>query len=191
MPLVAITAGTLVTQHDFIADTISDLARGEQKWIMDVGFYFNAAGLLALAIAAAHAHLGRIGWTVGLFCLSFLALIEVLLGVWDEFGQQTQDMSVHTRLTFFLGPLYLIGPIAMAGGAGGVNTRYKWLFWISAAIWAVLATAFKLAPNGIDGILEKLAVSGTLLWLVPLSWLFLARGWETTHRLSLSESLKA
>ncbi|SHJ06645.1 Protein of unknown function [Palleronia salina] len=184
MPLVAIAAGTLLTQHDLVADTISDLARGERKWIMDVGFYFNAGGLLALAIAAAHAHLGRAGWTLGLFCLSFLALVEVLLGVWDEFGQQTPDMSVHTQLTFFLGPLYLAGPLAMAEGAKGVHRAYKPLFLSAAAVWLVFAVAFKLAPNSFDGLLEKIAVAGTLLWLVPLSWLFLARGRETLHRLT-------
>ncbi|SPJ23465.1 DUF998 domain-containing protein [Palleronia abyssalis] len=186
-PFVTIVWGTAVADHDFIADTISDLARGDHKRIMDVGFYLNASGLLAIAIAAAHAHLGKVGWTLGVFALSFLALVVVLLGLWDEFndvGGPGTDMTVHTQLTFLLGPLYLIGPLVMAKGAGGISPTYGWLFVASAAIWALFAAAFKLSPDSIDGIVEKIAIGGSFLWTVPLSFLFIARGYEKTHRVT-------
>lgn len=179
-PIVTILWGWQVTEHDFVADTISDLARGDKKWIMDVGFYVNAAGMLALAIAAAHAHLGRAGWSFGIFDLAFTALIVVLLGLWDEFGatsEDPQDMSVHVMLTFFLGPLYLFGPLLMARGVGGLRPIYGWLCVVAAIGWLVFATAFKLSPDGLDGLLEKIAVSFSLLWTVPLGWIYLHRGW--------------
>lgn len=103
-PTVLNVVASVVAEHDFVADTISDLGRGPHKWIMDTGFYINAAGLLGLAIASAHAHFGRTGWSVGILCLALAGLVTVLLGVWDKFGGNG-DMSVHTRLTFFLGPL--------------------------------------------------------------------------------------
>ncbi len=168
-----------IAEHDFIADTISDLARGPHKHIMDVGFYVNAAGLLALSIAAAHAHLGRWAWSVGLFCLAFIALVVVLLGIWDEFGKTNdpaEGMSVHTKLTFALGPLYLAGPLLMAGGAARIRRLYRPLFLAAAGLWLVLSVAFKLAPNAYDGILEKAAIACTMLWTIPLSALFLIRG---------------
>lgn len=187
MPVVAIFWGWTVTEHDLVADTISDLARGEKKWIMDVGFYFHAAGLLALAIAAAHAHLGRAGWSVGIFCLAFLALDVVLLGLWDEFGataESAQGMSVHTKLSFVLGPLFLLGPLVMAPGVGGISRTYAMLFLVAAGVWAVFATGFKLAPDAIDGLLEKIAVVGGMVWTMPLSFLYLARGYEKSHRVT-------
>ncbi len=179
MPLAALSWAALVTDHDFIADTVSDAARGNRKWIMDVGFYFHAAGLLGLAIAAAHAHLGRAGWSLGIFALAFLALVVVLLGLWDEFGRTSenpQGMSVHTRLTFLLGPLFVAGPLLMAKGAGGVRPAYGWAFVAAAVLWAVFAVAFKLSPDAYDGLVEKIAIAATLLWTVPLSIMMIVRG---------------
>ena len=177
-PLLAMAISVPVAEHDFVADTISDLGRGPHHWIMDGGFYLNAAGLLALAIAGAHLHLGRTGWSVGVICLAFLALVITLVGIWDEFGttSRTEDMSVHTQLTFALAPLYLAGPLAMAGGVAQVSPWMRPTFFVSAALWAVFAVAFKLAPDAYDGVLEKIAVAATLLWTVPLSLLFLRRG---------------
>ncbi|WP_299877816.1 DUF998 domain-containing protein [uncultured Sulfitobacter sp.] len=178
-PIVLNVIAAGVAEHDFVADTISDLGRGPHKWIMDYGFYINAFGLLALAIGSAHAHLGRLGWSLGIFVLAGTAFVTVLIGVWDKFGGPT-DMSVHTKLTFFLGPLYLFGPLLMLGGAGPLGRGYTWLFITAAVLWAFLATAFKLAPNGIDGALEKAAVIATQLWTIPLAWLLWTVGREAT-----------
>lgn len=178
-PLLAMAIAVPVAQHDLIADTISDLGRGPHHWIMDSGFYMNAAGLLGLAIAAAHLHLGRVGWSLGIICLALLALIVTLVGIWDEFhtaGDNPPGLSVHTRLTFALAPLYLAGPLLIATGAAQVNRAMVPAFVAASVLWAVFAVAFKLAPNGYDGLLEKIAVAATLLWTVPLSVLFLRRG---------------
>jgi hypothetical protein len=186
MPVVTIVWATGVTEHHFIADTVSDLARGRHKWIMDLGFYVNAAGLLGLAIAAAHAHLGRAAWSFGIFCLAFTALVVVLLGLWDEFHDASYDppgMTVHTKLTFVLGPLYLAGPLLMARAASAVARSYGVLFVTAAGLWLVFSTAFLLAPTAYDGILEKIAIGATMLWTLPLSWLFFGRGWQKSRRL--------
>lgn len=178
-PVPAVVWATSVAEHQFIADTISDLARGPHRRIMDTGFYMNAAGLIALAIAAAHAHLDRLAWSLGLFCLTFLALVVVMLGLWDEFqtGPQTPPgMTVHTRLSLFLGPLYLAGPLLMARGAAQAHQAFGRMFVAAAVLWLVFATAFKFAPTNYDGVLEKIALASTMLWTLPLSWMFLARG---------------
>lgn len=180
-PIIAVvTAGYAATiaEHDFIADTISDLGRGPHRDIMDTGFYICAAGLLALAFAASHVHLGHWDWSLGIICLGLLALNIVLIGIWHQFGDGVEGMSVHTQLTFGLGPLYLAGPVTMMRGAHRSGALYPWLFGVAAALWIVLATWFKLAPNNYDGIVEKAATVATLLWTVPLSWIFLKRGWQ-------------
>lgn len=171
-PVILNFIAAAVAQHDLVADTISDLGRGPHKWIMDTGFYIGAAGLIAASIGASHAHLGGLRWSIGVFILPMIALVTVMIGLWDRFGNG-EDMSVHTRLTFALGPLYLIGPVVMAAGAAKVMPSAKYLFYASALAWAVLATWFKLAPNAYDGLIEKLAVMATLLWTVPLSLIFL------------------
>ena len=98
-PTIMNVIASIVAQHDFIADTISDLGRGPHKWIMDTGFYISAAGRLGLSIGSSHAHFGRMGWSLGIFALALTAMFTVLLGVWDKIGNG-DDLSVHTRLTF-------------------------------------------------------------------------------------------
>ncbi|MDG4650501.1 DUF998 domain-containing protein [Roseibacterium sp. SDUM158017] len=178
-PFAAMALSVPVARHDFIADTISDLGRGPHAWIMDTGFYMNAAGMLALAIGAAHLHLGRWFWSLGILCLALLALVTVLLGIWDEFGAgpgASPDVSVHTKITYALAPLYVVGPLSMAGGAVRLMPRARVLFVASAVLWAAFAVAFKLAPGDIDGIVEKVAIAATYGWTLPLALLLLRRG---------------
>lgn len=184
-PVAAMVTGWLFTDHDMIADTISDLGRGPHKIIMDTGFYMNAAALLALAIAAAHLHLGRTRWSLGIFALALLALLTVMIGLWDTFhtpGNNPPGLSVHTWLTFGLAPLYLAGPVLMAPGAARLHVWMKPVFYTSALLWIVFAVAFKLAPDAYDGLLEKVAVAATLGWTLPLGWLFLHDGRRALHR---------
>lgn len=174
---MAISAG--IAEHDMIADTISDLGRGPHKWIMDTGFYMNSAAVLALAIAAAHLHLGRTGWSLGIFALALLALLTTMIGLWDAFHTAERDppgMTVHTWLTFGLGPLYLAGPILMAQGAARLHAWMKPSFYTAAALWTVFAVAFKLVPTSIDGLMEKIAVTATYGWTLPLAWMFWRQG---------------
>lgn len=171
VPNFANLIASALTDHDFIADTISDLGRGRYKWIMDTGFYINAAGLISLSIGSAHAHLGGRLWSLGVISLALLSLVTIMIGLWDQFGGE--DMSIHTRLTFVLGPLYLIGPLVMAKGIAVVAPKLRVVFLVAAVAWIVLATGFKLAPDAYDGIIEKLAVLSTLVWTVPLSWMLI------------------
>ena len=179
-PLVAFgVSAAILPTHDLLADTISALAEGPRAWIMDLGFYLQAAGLLGLAIGAAHLHLGRWGWSLGVLCLALTALAVTLLGIWDEFhtaGDNPPGMTVHTKITFALGPLFLVGPLAMAPGARQVWPAAAWSFGAAAVGWVVLAAAFKLVPTGIDGALEKLAFLATLGWQVPLALILLDAG---------------
>ena len=176
-PIGAMIWSSIVAEHDLIADSVSDLARGPHKQIMDVGFYIHAAALVSLAIGAAHAHLGRAGWSFGLFCLALLALVVSLLGLYDKFNAQGQggSMTVHTQLSFLLGPLYLAGPLLMARGMARVHRGYATAFVAAAVLWLVFATLFKLAPTAYDGILEKIGIAATMLWTVPLSLFFIQR----------------
>ena len=187
VPLVTIVWADIATgDHDFIADSISDLARGPQRFIMDVGFYAAAAGLMAMAVGCAHAHLGRAGWSMGILALSLCALVVVMLGLWDEFGATAEGngMSVHTQLSFALAPLYVAGPLFMAPAIGHLHGYLRWMFIAAAVIWIVFAAAFKLTPTSIDGIFEKIAFLGTYLWTLPLGWVLFLRGYEHSHRLT-------
>ncbi|MXQ07616.1 DUF998 domain-containing protein [Alphaproteobacteria bacterium GH1-50] len=180
---LVMTFGVLIVQtfapgHDPIEDTISDLARGDTAWIMDAIFYLNAASLLGLAIAAAHLHLGKWDWSLGIFVLALLALDIVLLGVWDTFysTEGVDKTSVHTRLATALYPLFLIGPLLMVRGisnAAGVLPR---VFIAASILWGITALIYFFGPEAYYGITERIAGATTLIWVLPLSWVFLRRG---------------
>lgn len=181
MSLGIVIVASISPDHNWTEDTISDLARNDTAWIMDKLFYLNAAGMLALALGAAHLHLGSWDWSLGMFSLSFLALIIVLLGVWDTFYSQpgVDRMSVHTRLATLLFPLYLIGPLSMARGAGAVSPVYAWLFIASGLLWPIFALIYFFGPAEFYGMTERLAGATTLLWTIPLGWVFFQRGRRT------------
>ena len=164
--------------HDALADTISALGRGPGGWIMDTGFYCQAAGLVGLAIGAAHAHLGRWGWSFGVLALALLGLLTVLIGVWDFFHRgevPVEDYSVHLWLSYALLPFYLLGPVAMAPGAARVRPLWRPVFFASAAGALVLGPAFVLAPDGWDGLVERLLALAGLVWTLGLAGILMGR----------------
>ena len=181
---LAMTLGVLVVQvlapgHDPVSETISDLARGETAAIMDPIFYVDAAGLLALAIGAAHLHLGTWDWSVGIFALALGALVVTLLGIWDEFGGGPGGdgaMSVHSRIAVLLLPLHTIGPLAMARGAGKAGRWYRRCLLAAGVLWPVAALVYAFGPEPVAGLTERIAGATTLLWFLPLGTLLLRRG---------------
>ena len=170
-PTATMAWAGMVAEHDFLADTLSDLGRGPHRRIMDTGFFINAASLIALALAATQLHGGQKRWSGAILAMVLLALNIVAIALWDAFGRTAPDagMSVHTQLTFGLAPLYFFAPLLMASVLRDEATAMARLFVVSAGLWAVFAVAFKLAPDWIDGGLEKIAVAATLLWTIPLS----------------------
>jgi len=168
----------VIPDHDPVTDTISDLGRGPNAVWMDTLFYLNAAGHVALALGAAHAHLGRWGWSAGTVILTLVGLDLVMLGLWDEFSTESdvENLSVHSQLAVLLFPLYFVGPLSMAAGAARASRGYGRAFIAGAALWPVCALAYYFGPDHIDGALERVAGLVTLLWTMPLGWLFLSRG---------------
>ena len=173
-----VVAHAMMPDHSPVADTISALGRGPQGWVMDIGFYLQAAGLVALAIGAAHAHLGGWGWSLGVLCLALLALVLSMIGLFDFFhpgSVPAEDLSVHTWLTYAMLPLYVAGPLATAAGAAGVRPVLGPVFRVAGIVTLVLGPVFFLSPDGIDGLVERILLVPSLVWSLSLSGIFLAR----------------
>ncbi|UXX81953.1 DUF998 domain-containing protein [Roseovarius pelagicus] len=157
----ALIFGTLigpyyVPDHDWIADTISDLAAGDSEIIMDVALYGFAAGLFAAALAAAHAHPGGAAWSAGIVALAILAAIVIVVGARNEYGDNdSEGIVIHSYLVYGLGFFFLVAPLCMAAGAGTRSHGIKWALLGLAAVWALAAPVFFLLPTGIDGLYER------------------------------------
>lgn len=154
--LSIIIADFVVPDHDWIADTISDLGAGRYEFIVDIGIYAFSAALLSIALLCAHVHLGGTGWSLGTIALAFLALIVFLIGARNEYGDNDNEgVVIHIYLVYALGALMTVIPLLMAEGAARVDTRYRtWLIGI-AVVWTVSAPFFFIIPTEIDGIYER------------------------------------
>jgi hypothetical membrane protein len=158
-------ADFVVPDHDWIADTISDLGAGELEWIVDIGIYAFALSLIALAVAGGHAHLGGRGWTVGLYGLIVTGLIVFLVGARNEYGDDDQDgFVIHTQLVWALGVAFAIMPWAMSAGVGAMWRLGGLACKAVTVIWIPAAPLFFALPTSVDGLYER--------WLGALTFVF-------------------
>lgn len=70
-----LVADVVVPNHDWIADTISDLGASRYEYIVDIGIYAFSGSLIALALLSSHQHPGDWRWSSGFVGLALLGLI--------------------------------------------------------------------------------------------------------------------
>lgn len=196
MGCVAVIVGMFVAQayvpdHDWVSDTISDLAAGKWEIVMDVALYGLAISLFAISLAAAHAHLGGIGWSLGILSFVILAALVVIIGARNEYGDgDNEGVVIHIYLVYGIGALFAIGPVCMAGPVGAHHGWARRALIGLAAAWAVLCPVFLLAPTGIDGLLERaLGLIGCTI-VCTLCAVFFLRGYHGLGALSRSGRLR-
>lgn len=176
--VVAVIVGDVVVpNHDFVADTISDLGAGQYEMIADVGIYSFSAALIACALGGAHAHLGGDRWSWALGGLAFLGLVVFLVGARNEYGDgDDEGIVIHRYLVYALGVLFAVVPWAMARGAGIMGRGWRIAFRWCAVVWALAAPVFFFLPTGIDGLYERGLMLIAVIFTVILSALLIVRG---------------
>ena len=174
--IAILIADFVVPDHDWIADTISDLGAGPYEFIVDIGIYAYSAALLACAIGSAHAHLGGKGWSLGLYGLLATGLIVFLVGARNEYGDADRDGTViHVYLVYALGVAFTVIPWAMSAGAGAIDRRLGWVCRTVTALWIPMAPVFFLMPDGWDGLYERGLGLVTACFVVAIALALLGR----------------
>lgn len=172
-----IVGSMVVPGHDWVADTVSDLAAGEHEIIQDFSLYGYAAALIACAIGAAHYHLGRGWWSIGVLSLTLLALLVTLVGARNEYGDgDDEGLVLHIYFVYGLGVLFTVAPFAMARGMGIDGAVYRWIAWITGAFWAIGAPIFFFLPTEWDGAWERGLGVVTMVFIMALSVLLIQAG---------------
>lgn len=176
--VVAVIVGDVVVpDHDFVADTISDLGAGRYEWIADAGIYAFSGAIVACAVGASHAHLGGDRWSWALGGLAFLALIVFLVGARNEYGDgDDEGVVIHVYLVYALGVLFAAIPWMMSRGAGIMGRGYLMAFRWLGTIWALAAPPFFFMPTGYDGLYERGLMAVAVIWVATLAWMLLDRG---------------
>ncbi|SFS21203.1 DUF998 domain-containing protein [Yoonia litorea] len=146
----------IVPNHNWISDTISDLAAGQYSIVVDLGLYIFATGFLAVAMLTSHGHLGGPRWSAGTFALAVLALIVFMIGSRDEYGDSDQDgVVIHRYLVYALGFFMAVIPWLLSGGVSRISGKHgNWLIGVS-IVWIITAPIFFMLPDDVDGIYER------------------------------------
>jgi len=149
-------ADFVVPDHDWVADTISDLGAGRYEWIVDIGLYAFAGALTAISLMAAHVHLGRWSWSLGSAGFALLGYIVFLVGARNEYGDKDFDgTEIHIYLVYALALLMALLPWAMRPGLALVSPFYPRAMVAISLVWIVAAPIFRLLPDDVDGAYER------------------------------------
>ena len=179
MVLGNVIGSMVVPGHDWIADTVSDLAAGRYEIIQDVALYFYAAALTVCALAAANLHQDGLRWNLGIGCLSILATCVVIIGARNEYGDSDNEgIVIHIYIVYLLGLLFAALFLLMARGMGKVSARYARISHACAALWILGAPIFFFLPDSIDGLYERGLGVITLVWVLAFAAMLIsvARG---------------
>ena len=83
---------------------------------------------------------------------------------------------IHIYLVYALGALFLLAAWAMAWAIADRHPYAKRALFVFGALWAVTAMAFLMSPDGIDGLVERVAGLWAAGIVVTLCLVFLYRG---------------
>ncbi len=179
---VTLVAGTVIApfyvpNHDIFADTISDLAAGPSEIIMDVTLYGFAVSLLAIALAASHVHLGGVFWSIGTLSLAILAVLVVVIGARNEYGDgDDEGVVIHIYLVYGLGVFFLVAPLSMVRSLTAEHPTMARTLLGLALVWGISAPVFFFLPTSIDGMYERMLGVVACAMVVLYSCVFLGRG---------------
>ncbi len=149
-------ADFVVPNHDWIADTISDLGAGRYEFIVDIGIYAFSSALIACALLCAHQHQGGRKWSAGVIGFAALGLIVFLVGARNEYGDNDSDgIVIHSYLVYALGLLMLLVPWLLSDGLADCAPRLSKTLKGLAVLWLLSAPPFFFLPTGIDGLYER------------------------------------
>jgi hypothetical protein len=172
-----IIGSMVVPNHDWVADTVSDLAAGKYEIIQDIALYGYAISLVACAIGAAHLHRGGTRWNVGIACFALLALCVVIIGARNEYGDgDNEGIVIHIYIVYALGLFFAVLFATMAKNMSHISKGYGVLTRVCAVLWILGAPAFFMMPTGFDGLFERALGVVTAIWVSAFCWILISAG---------------
>ncbi|MDF1727229.1 MAG: DUF998 domain-containing protein [Sulfitobacter sp.] len=165
-----IVGSIVVPDHDWISDTVSDLAAGRYEIIQDVALYGYAATLLALGLAAAHLHTGAANWGWMSVILVVLAAAVIVIGARNEYGDgDNGGVVIHIYVVYLLGALFAGIFALMAVEGGRFDFPMQQVSWVCLVFWAIGAPVFFVMPTKYDGAWERGLGVVTMVWCLAFA----------------------
>ena len=170
-------AGIIVVErHDWISDTISDLAAGPHDWIQDLGLYLFALGLAALGLGLWRLQLDAWRARAGAALLWVVAADVVLMAFWEDYRNPDPGFTIHPYAVYLFGIALGLVFALLARGLGQIGRGWAWASLALFIAWAILAPIYFFVPATIEGLYERglgLLVVG---WMLAVSVLLLEEG---------------
>ncbi|MCE8005782.1 MAG: DUF998 domain-containing protein [Aestuariivita sp.] len=177
-----IIGSIVVPDHDWVADTVSDLAASKYEIIQDVALYCYTGSLVACALGAAHYHLDGTRWNIGIACLSLLAICVVIIGARNEYGDQDNEgIVIHIYVVYVLGLVFAALFVLLARGMSKIARRYAAVSYCCAALWIICAPIFFFMPTGYDGAFERGLGVIAVVWTVTFAWMLVSVAQNRAH----------
>jgi len=166
----------LVDNYNPISETISDLAAGQNSWILDTGLQVLAGSMLAIAIALFAWNLDGRSWRIAAVLLAMLSFDIFLIAVHNEYGDlDSGGLVIHQYLVYFLGIAFALMSWLAGEGLGEIDPFWKRFSRAISIVWLVCAPPFFFIPDSWNGAYERFLGILFLSWLVSISWLLLRR----------------
>lgn len=167
-----IVGSVVVPGHDWVSDTVSDLAAGRYEIIQDVALYGYAGSLFALALATAHLHGGSWRWSVLTLVLVLIAVFVVIIGARNEYGDgDSEGIVIHIYIVYAMGAAFVICFVFAALLYGETAAWFSYVSWAAAVLWIVGAPVFFMMPTAYDGAWERGLGVISMLWTTAYAWL--------------------
>lgn len=160
-----VTGSIVVPDHNWISDTVSDLAAGRYEIIQDVALYGYAATLAALSLGCAHLHRGGWRWSTLTVALMLLAVCVIIIGARNEYGDgDNEGIVIHIYIVYAMAAFFVSAFILAALIFARADGWFSAISWVCAAAWVIGAPVFFMMPTAYDGAWERGLGVVSIIW---------------------------
>ena len=174
--------GLTVEGYSIVANTISNLAAGDESGTVDFAMKCFAVSIAVVAVGLWRWGLGDRTkrpwrWTAGCIVLLVLSPIVYWIARYDGYsGLPTSEMTIHLSLVAVLAAGFPLAAWAMGPGFEAVSYRWRIASQVLALIWVPLAAYFMFMGTSWDGLYERGLAAILLGWLGIASWNLVRQG---------------
>ena len=166
-----LVAAWLHPSTGLVADTISNLAAGRYHWVLDAALVAFAIGMVMIALALWDFRLNGWDWKLGTAMIGLTGVAVAVIALYNEYGDNdTGGVTIHLEVVIAMGVAFALGSMLLSLGLVQIPGPWSAISLFSGILWLVFGVAFFLwAPDGWDGLVERIAAGLMVLWLVAMA----------------------
>ena len=159
-----------------VADTISNLAAGRHHWVLDgaLVIYGVAMGMIALALwdfDLGSDVPGGWHWRTGAALIGLVGIAIAVIALWNEYGDGAPGgVTIHLEVVVAMGVAFALGAMLLSLGLVRLGRGWAAFSLWSGILWLVFGIAFfYFAPDGWDGLVERVAAGIMVVWSLGMA----------------------